>query len=96
MTKAEEIADFQQVRPHLIILGAGASRAAFPQGERQGRRLPLMADFTEIVPVAPIVQRSGVEWERKNFQEGDSLLSQNEEYSTQQTDLDEALVNSFS
>lgn len=29
-------------RPHVVILGAGASLAAFPQGDANGRRLPLM------------------------------------------------------
>ena len=32
-------------RPHLVVLGAGASRAAFPDGDKNGKRLPLMADF---------------------------------------------------
>jgi len=25
-------------RPHVVLLGAGASRAAFPRGERNGKR----------------------------------------------------------
>lgn len=93
---AQEIADFQPVRPHLVILGAGASRAAFPQGERQGRLLPLMADFTDIVPVAPILQKSGIEWRGKNFEDVYSLLSVNPEHRTLQTELVEAVFNYFS
>src|SRR5258708_20163951 len=93
---AHEIADFQSVRPHLVVLGAGASRAAFPQGELQGRRLPLMADFTEIVPVASIFQKSGVEWRGRNFEELYSLLSVNPEHQALQKELEDAVFNYFS
>jgi len=59
VTAAEEMADSRDVRLHLVIIGAGASRAAFPHGERQRRRLPLMTGSAEIVPVAP---RASREW----------------------------------
>lgn len=36
-------------RPHVVILGASASRATFPEGDASGRRLPLMADLIETV-----------------------------------------------
>jgi hypothetical protein len=29
-------------RSHVVILGAGASYAAFPDGDKNGRKLPLM------------------------------------------------------
>lgn len=34
-------------RPHVVILGAGASRAAFPKGDANGKPLPLMADLVD-------------------------------------------------
>ena len=37
-------------RPHVVILGAGASRAATLVGDTRGRMLPLMADFVDVVP----------------------------------------------
>jgi len=96
VTTAEEIADYQLVRPHLVILGAGASRAAFPAGELQGRRLPLMADFAEIVPVAPVLEKSGIDWHGKNFEEIYSLLSEKPEHQPLQKELEEAVANYFS
>jgi hypothetical protein len=45
-TKDDEVADVRMERPHVVILGAGASRAACPRGDRSGRPLPLMADFS--------------------------------------------------
>lgn len=34
-------------RPHVVILGAGASRAACPNGDRIGRTLPVMKDLVK-------------------------------------------------
>ncbi|MFW6223076.1 MAG: hypothetical protein ACOC3T_05645 [Bacteroidota bacterium] len=36
-------------RPHVVILGAGASAAAFPQGDANGKKLPVMNDLADIV-----------------------------------------------
>ena len=96
VTAAEEIADFRDVRPHLLILGAGASRAAFPNGERHGRQLPVMADFTKMVPVAPILEQARMNWREKNFEEVYSLLAENPEYRAIQRDLEVAVFNYFS
>ena len=34
-----------QCRPHVVILGAGASCAAIPNGDRHGRKIPVMKGF---------------------------------------------------
>lgn len=70
----EEIADPRKVRPHLVLIGAGASRAAFPHGERSGRRLPLMTDFFDILPIGPILDQTDIPWRGKNFEDVYSLL----------------------
>src|SRR5258708_19484315 len=46
--------------PHVLILGAGASRAACPKGDRNGRPLPLMADLVETVGLTQIVEEAGI------------------------------------
>lgn len=96
VTAAEEVGDFRHVRPHLVIIGAGASRAAFPHGERNGHRLPLMVDFAEIVPVAPVLQESGVDWRGKNFEEVYSLISENPEHGLLQTKIEKVVFDYFS
>jgi len=55
----QEIAQITMERPHIVLLGAGASRAAFPNGERNGKRLPVMRDFADIVPVGGLLRRAG-------------------------------------
>lgn len=69
VSRDEEILNVSMGRPHLVIVGAGASRAAFPNGEATGRRLPLMNDFTEIVPVGDILRSSGIKSKSKNFED---------------------------
>ncbi|MGA8726296.1 MAG: hypothetical protein WB565_14780 [Acidimicrobiales bacterium] len=45
----DEIANLQMQRPHVVLLGAGASRAAAPDGDRAGRPLPLMRDVADVL-----------------------------------------------
>ncbi|HEY4902908.1 MAG TPA: hypothetical protein VIH89_05490 [Candidatus Sulfotelmatobacter sp.] len=45
--------------PHVVILGAGASRAALPDGDAKGRRLPLMADLVDCLELRPAIQAAG-------------------------------------
>lgn len=47
-------------RPHIVLLGAGASRAAFPDGERTGKQLPLMDDFVDIVGLRPLLEQTNL------------------------------------
>lgn len=45
--------------PHVVILGAGASRAAFPDGDAKGKRLPLMADLADCLELRPAIRAAG-------------------------------------
>lgn len=58
--EAEEINSLQMKRPHLVILGAGASLAALPNGDRNGRELPVMKTFTDIVGLGALLNDSGI------------------------------------
>ncbi len=39
----------EDARLHVVLLGAGASLAAFPNGDRLGRTLPLMKNLVEVL-----------------------------------------------
>jgi len=49
--------------PHVVILGAGASRAACPDGDANGKTLPVMADLVQMVGLQPLLQAAGVRHE---------------------------------
>ena len=44
MSVGDEIARVDALRPHVVLLGAGASKAALPNGDRQGRPVPLLRE----------------------------------------------------
>ena len=79
-TEEEEIQNVAFGRPHLFILGAGASRAAFPEGERQGKKLPLMEDFIEVMELAPLLKQWDVPYKEVNFELLYSSLHSNPKY----------------
>jgi hypothetical protein len=45
----QEVAAVRMKRPHVVVLGAGASRATCPQGDANGKVLPLMNDFAKVL-----------------------------------------------
>ncbi|MBU4399752.1 MAG: hypothetical protein KKE86_10510, partial [Planctomycetes bacterium] len=45
--------------PHVVILGAGASLAACPNGDALGRQLPLMANLVEILDLKDLIAGTG-------------------------------------
>ena len=54
--------------PHLVILGAGASFASFPNGDRNGRKLPLMDNFINILDLKDEINNCGVLKSEKNIE----------------------------
>lgn len=61
--------DVSMERQHVIILGAGASRAAFPDGDRDGVRLPLMNDLVDMAELMPILAKYGIQYSGGNFED---------------------------
>jgi len=66
-------------KPHVFILGAGASRAAFPNGDRNGRKLPLMNDLIETLELANLLTEYGWSNETADFESFYSKLTENEQ-----------------
>ena len=78
--------------PHVVILGAGASRACCPDGDINGLKLPVMNDFVETVGVKNIIRKCGHDPGR-NFEEGYSRI--HEEGNTTIVDELDAAVRSY-
>lgn len=51
-----------------MILGAGASLAAFPNGDKNGRKIPLMNNIIEVINLAPLLDTYGITGPRDNFE----------------------------
>lgn len=54
--------------PHVVILGAGASLAACPNGDKSQRRLPLMRDIAEKVGLTKELIEAGFSSELEDFE----------------------------
>jgi hypothetical protein len=63
--------------PHVVILGAGASVAAFPKGDRNGLRLPVMKNFAEVLGLQPLLDEAGFVQGQENFEDLYDDLSRN-------------------
>lgn len=93
---ADEIADVSMGRPHVVLLGAGASRAAFPSGERNGKRLPVMADFFETAVIADALASEGIPCSGRNFEELYSELTDDPAKAKARETLERAVFTYFS
>lgn len=68
----------QNRRRHVVLLGAGASRQAFADGDATGRIVPLMCDLVDIIELQPLLEDAGIETgHEKNFEVIYSRLSAN-------------------
>jgi len=68
MTVEELIKDTSMGRPHVVVIGAGASVAALPNGDSNGKTLPVMDNLVEVVGLEPVLERNGIEYGGKNFE----------------------------
>jgi len=64
----QEISSIKMQRPHVVVLGAGASRATCLNGDKNEKVLPLMKDFTEVVGLKSYIQQWGINPDH-NFEE---------------------------
>jgi hypothetical protein len=95
VSRQEEIQQVGMRRPHLVILGAGASRAAFPNGERNGNRLPLMTDFASIVPVQEVFSEMGIPLESSNFESAYSEIASDPALAAHREKLERIIYDYF-
>ncbi len=54
--------------PHVVILGAGASVAAFPSGDANGKALPLMSNLVQILGLKATMEKHGISGEIADFE----------------------------
>ncbi|HBD7216142.1 TPA: hypothetical protein K1Y51_003301 [Legionella pneumophila] len=54
--KKEEIIENPSVfKPHVVLLGAGASLAALPNGDANKKQLPLMNNLVEVIQLTTLL-----------------------------------------
>lgn len=68
ITKSQLVDKPEKLRRHIVMLGAGASVAAFPNGDANGKRLPTMDNFIEMLGLEQILEKAGIENRHRNFE----------------------------
>jgi len=91
----DEIAQVTIERPHIVILGAGASRAALPQGDRHGNIAPLMLNLVDVVGLRLLLQERHIAYHEGNFEDLFSSLER-EGRDTDLRAIEAALTGYFS
>lgn len=92
----DEVSQVKVYRPHVLILGAGASIAALPNGDKHGRRLPSMDNFVEILDLSGLLSKGYIDFEGKNFEDVYDDLYRNENYSSLRRELEQRVYDYFS
>lgn len=82
-------------RPHLVIIGAGATMDAIPNGDKNGKRSSVMAGFIETLGFSDIIKRANLNIESDNLEDVYSALAERESCNSIRYDLENAIFNYF-
>lgn len=92
----DEIKDVSHGKPHVVVLGAGASIAATPNGDAAGRKLPSMANFINVLEMAPLLTSHGVPFDvDENFEVLYARLHQANKFRDALAAIEEHVSNYF-
>jgi NAD-dependent SIR2 family protein deacetylase len=91
----DEINQIKMKKPHVVILGAGASCAAFSDGDKYDQRIPLMNNFVEILELGDLLHDSHINFRSDNFEDIYSKLYKSKEYDELRSKLEKRIYVYF-
>jgi len=83
-------------RPHIILLGAGASYAAFPNGDRNGNTLPLLRDFVDVIGLDKEMKEAEISPPYSDFETIYSNIHSNPDLIKVRESIDKKVTDYFS
>ncbi len=83
-------------RPHVVILGAGASVASCPQGDKNGRCLPTMDNLVKVLGLEPLLSEYGIEYGGENFEDLYGTIHSDASQSSLITEIESRVHSYFS
>jgi len=92
----QEIKQIEMGKPHVVILGAGASSAAFLNGDKNGVKLPLMNNFVDILGLDDLLAQTGIDFKTDNFEEIYDQIHRNENHQKIREELEKVIYDYFS
>lgn len=94
-TEEYEITHASFERPHVVLLGAGASYAAFPNGDRNGRKLPLLRDFVDVIDLRIYMKEARIQPPLDDFEAIYSNIALNPELCEVRERIDQTVYEYF-
>lgn len=92
----EEIIKATEQKSHLFILGAGATKACIPHGDKNGIPSPVMEGFLSTIGEEDILSGVSLETNSSNIESIYSELSERPEYSAKVKGIEDIIVKYFS
>lgn len=86
----------QRSRSHLVILGAGASMAAIPDGDKNGKRLSCMDNFLSELNIEQVIDNCNLKTSSKNLEDIYSELEERAECEEIKNKLETIITERFS
>jgi len=88
----------RMTNPHVVILGAGASKAACPNGDKNGILVPIMNEFQDIPGLYNIISDiESIEGKLgNNFEDKYSMLTKLKNYNDEEEEINRITRNYFS
>lgn len=96
ITKTQLVNEPQKLKPHVVIIGSGASVAAFPKGDANGKLVPTMDNLVDILNLDKVFNKYGFQPITSNFENIYSDLHQDNPNSELIKEIEENVFEYFS
>ena len=96
ITKSQLINKPENRGRHVVILGAGASVAAFPKGDSNWKKFPTMDNLIEVLGLKTLLEQAEIEYQGRNFEVIYSELYAKDPKSVFLNKIEEAVYSYFS
>ena len=90
-----ELIDTMRNRPHLFILGAGATKATIPNGDKNGQLSPVMEDFMQEIGIDGLLNGIDLKTNSKNIEDIYSELAENPNNKEVVCKIEEAILSHY-
>ncbi|MHA7109852.1 hypothetical protein ACRTDU_06980 [Sunxiuqinia elliptica] len=91
-----DIRQNRNYHPHVVILGAGASFAAQPKGDKYGRKLPTLKNIVEVTGIESNLKKLGVKFPVDDFEDVFDTLQKEHAQNQHFLEIKEIIYNYFS
>ena len=92
----EQMIDYYPQRPHLVILGAGASKDAMPNGDANGKPLPVMREFISALRLTDYIRRIEGVPKTDNIEDVYSWITDQENFAVERSVIEGIIEEYFS